>query len=239
MLWNGEIKPYHIGNHCFSFQSVGKVQYTCLWIKLFFPGEGPFFPSLMDQSALSRSDITDEKPAMDAPNKYACGRCGRYVWPTLSETSLWNNKTTFEDTLKPLCGIQNTLFRILKPIWKTPDALWKCCLARKKYWFIYFCLSGHICTRRLSYATSATNVVSRQVTPANSVVENSSDAMFWKVTWRSAWTSRLPHQSTRPAPRPWAQPPTWPCRSPRSRPYRPYLALPWLLFPMADPEPWS
>merc|ERR1719411_2200047 len=40
-------------------------------------GEGPFFPSLMDQSALSRSDITDEKPAMDAPNKYACGRCGR------------------------------------------------------------------------------------------------------------------------------------------------------------------
>jgi len=40
-------------------------------------GEGPFFPSLMDQSALSRSDITDEKPAMDTPNKYACGRCGR------------------------------------------------------------------------------------------------------------------------------------------------------------------
>jgi len=31
----------------------------------------------MDQSALSRSDITDEKPAMDAPNKYACQRCGR------------------------------------------------------------------------------------------------------------------------------------------------------------------
>merc|ERR1719373_1174360 len=40
-------------------------------------GEGPFFPSLMDQTAISRSDITDEKPAMDAPNKYACGRCGR------------------------------------------------------------------------------------------------------------------------------------------------------------------
>jgi len=40
-------------------------------------GEGPFFPSLMDQTAISRSDITDEKPAMDTPNKYACGRCGR------------------------------------------------------------------------------------------------------------------------------------------------------------------
>merc|ERR1719410_2709296 len=31
----------------------------------------------MDQTAISRSDITDEKPAMDTPNKYSCGRCGR------------------------------------------------------------------------------------------------------------------------------------------------------------------
>merc|ERR1712165_222937 len=40
-------------------------------------GEGPFFPSLMDQTAISRSDITDEKPAMDPGAKYACTRCGR------------------------------------------------------------------------------------------------------------------------------------------------------------------
>ena len=172
-------------------------------------------------------------PPTNTPVDAVAGMCDLLYQFTKQQNHFWGHP-------KPLCGIQNTLFRILKPIWKTPDALWKCCLDRnKKYWFIYFCLSGHICTRRLSYATSATNVVSRQATPANSVVENSSDAMFWKVTWRSAWTSRLPHQSTRPAPRPWAQPPTWPCRSPRSRPYRPYLALPWLLFPMADPEPWS
>ena len=51
-------------------------------------GEGPFFPSLMDQSGLARSDLVEEKPvvssgaASDSPrdpatNKYSCGRCGR------------------------------------------------------------------------------------------------------------------------------------------------------------------
>ena len=50
------------------------------------PGEGPIFPSLMDQSSLSRSDLVDEKPGGEAghgsprdpaTNKYSCGRCGR------------------------------------------------------------------------------------------------------------------------------------------------------------------
>ena len=45
------------------------------------PGEGPFFPQLMDQSAMSRADMTDEKPSLDprdpATNKYSCARCGR------------------------------------------------------------------------------------------------------------------------------------------------------------------
>merc|ERR1719410_772530 len=49
-------------------------------------GEGPIFPSLMDQSSLSRSDLVDEKPGGEAghgsprdpaTNKYPCGRCGR------------------------------------------------------------------------------------------------------------------------------------------------------------------
>ena len=52
-------------------------------------GEGPFFPSLMDQTGLARPDIVEEKPpvaagggAADSPrdpatNKYSCGRCGR------------------------------------------------------------------------------------------------------------------------------------------------------------------
>ena len=46
------------------------------------PGEPPIFPSLMDQSNLSRSDI-EEKPAISesprdpATNKYSCNRCGR------------------------------------------------------------------------------------------------------------------------------------------------------------------
>ena len=51
-------------------------------------GEGPFFPSLMDQSGLARPDLVEEKPAVtsgaasDSPrdpatNKYSCGRCGR------------------------------------------------------------------------------------------------------------------------------------------------------------------
>ena len=81
MLSNGEIKPYDIGNNCFSFSACRKISVrTCLRFDLLFAtGEGPFFPSLMDQSALSRSDIADEKPAMDTPNKYACGRCGRYL----------------------------------------------------------------------------------------------------------------------------------------------------------------
>ena len=49
---------------------------------LFLPGEPPIFPSLMDQSNLSRSDI-EEKPAISesprdpATNKYSCNRCGR------------------------------------------------------------------------------------------------------------------------------------------------------------------
>ena len=49
-----------------------------------FTGEpGPIFPSLMDQSSLSRSDIVDEKPQIPesprdpATNKYSCSRCGR------------------------------------------------------------------------------------------------------------------------------------------------------------------
>merc|ERR1719361_501527 len=51
-------------------------------------GEGPFFPSLMDQSGLARSDPVEEKPPASgaggdsgprdpATNKYSCGRCGR------------------------------------------------------------------------------------------------------------------------------------------------------------------
>jgi len=51
-------------------------------------GEGPFFPSLMDQSGLARSDLVEEKPPASgaggdsgprdpATNKYSCGRCGR------------------------------------------------------------------------------------------------------------------------------------------------------------------
>merc|ERR1712179_265849 len=45
-------------------------------------GEGPFFPSLMDQSQMSRADLTDEKPGLNDPrdpmtNKYSCARCGR------------------------------------------------------------------------------------------------------------------------------------------------------------------
>ena len=51
-------------------------------------GEGPFFPSLMDQTSLARPDLVEEKPvvasgaASDSPrdpatNKYSCGRCGR------------------------------------------------------------------------------------------------------------------------------------------------------------------
>merc|ERR1712227_650732 len=46
-------------------------------------GEGPIFPSLMDQSGLSRSDLVEEKPSISesprdpATNKYACNRCGR------------------------------------------------------------------------------------------------------------------------------------------------------------------
>ena len=51
-------------------------------------GEGPFFPSLMDQTGLARPDLAEEKPAVasgaasDSPrdpatNKYSCGRCGR------------------------------------------------------------------------------------------------------------------------------------------------------------------
>ena len=108
-----------------------------------------------------------------------------------------------------------------------------------RFWFPFIFSSGHTYTRQLLYAISATNVVYLQATPANSVVENSSDAMFWKVTWRSAWTNQLPLQSTPPAPPPWAQHPTWPCRSPPSPPSRRSPALPWQLFPMAGPEPWS
>ena len=57
---------------------------VCLHVVL--PGEGPIFPSLMDQSSLSRSDLVDEKPGGEAghgsprdpaTNKYSCGRCGR------------------------------------------------------------------------------------------------------------------------------------------------------------------
>ena len=50
---------------------------------VYLTGEGPIFPSLMDQSGLSRSDLVDEKPNVsDSPrdpatNKYACNRCGR------------------------------------------------------------------------------------------------------------------------------------------------------------------
>merc|ERR1712106_1264554 len=45
-------------------------------------GDGPIFPSLMDQSGLSRSDLVDEKPNMNdsrdpMTNKYSCQRCGR------------------------------------------------------------------------------------------------------------------------------------------------------------------
>jgi len=46
-------------------------------------GEGPIFPSLMDQSNLNRSEIAEEKPVMSesprdpATNKYSCNRCGR------------------------------------------------------------------------------------------------------------------------------------------------------------------
>jgi len=45
-------------------------------------GDGPIFPSLMDQSGLSRSDLVDEKPNMNdsrdpMTNKYSCTRCGR------------------------------------------------------------------------------------------------------------------------------------------------------------------
>lgn len=45
-------------------------------------GDGPIFPSLMDQSGLSRADLVDEKPNMNdsrdpMTNKYSCTRCGR------------------------------------------------------------------------------------------------------------------------------------------------------------------
>merc|ERR1719410_2540059 len=46
-------------------------------------GENPLFPTLMNQSDLSRSDLVDEKPNLPesprdpATNKYACTRCGR------------------------------------------------------------------------------------------------------------------------------------------------------------------
>lgn len=44
-------------------------------------GEGPIFPSMMDQSSLSRSDLVEEKPMMNdknmLTNKYSCQRCGR------------------------------------------------------------------------------------------------------------------------------------------------------------------
>jgi len=46
-------------------------------------GENPLFPTLMNQSDLSRSELVDEKPNMaesprdPATNKYACTRCGR------------------------------------------------------------------------------------------------------------------------------------------------------------------
>jgi len=45
-------------------------------------GDGPIFPSLMDQSGLSRADLVDEKPNMHdsrdpMTNKYSCTRCGR------------------------------------------------------------------------------------------------------------------------------------------------------------------
>jgi len=77
MYWNGAIKPYYI-------EKLFLFSLSPFWISRkfhtgwpFSSGEGPFFPSLMDQTAISRSDITDEKPAMDTPNKYACGRCGR------------------------------------------------------------------------------------------------------------------------------------------------------------------
>jgi len=41
-------------------------------------GEGPIFPSIMDHSSFSRSDL-EEKPMMNdpMPNKYSCARCGR------------------------------------------------------------------------------------------------------------------------------------------------------------------
>ena len=49
---------------------------------MFLPGEAPIFPSLMDQSNLSRSDIEEkptisESPRDPATNKYSCNRCGR------------------------------------------------------------------------------------------------------------------------------------------------------------------
>ena len=49
---------------------------------VFVVGDGPIFPSLMDQSGLSRSDLVDEKPNMNdsrdpMTNKYSCTRCGR------------------------------------------------------------------------------------------------------------------------------------------------------------------
>jgi len=58
----------------------------CSWLSHakfhFFLGDGPIFPSLMDQSGLSRADLVDEKPNMNDSrdpntNKYSCTRCGR------------------------------------------------------------------------------------------------------------------------------------------------------------------
>jgi len=45
-------------------------------------GDGPIFPSLMDQSGLTRADLVDEKPNLNdsrdpMTNKYSCTRCGR------------------------------------------------------------------------------------------------------------------------------------------------------------------
>lgn len=45
-------------------------------------GEGPIFPHMMDQSGLSRSDLTEEKPvglndSVQLTQKYSCTRCGR------------------------------------------------------------------------------------------------------------------------------------------------------------------
>merc|ERR1711915_671880 len=52
------------------------------FISFLLIGDGPIFPSLMDQSGLTRADLVDEKPNLNdsrdpMTNKYSCTRCGR------------------------------------------------------------------------------------------------------------------------------------------------------------------